>query len=91
MVEWSKEFYTDPSSTGLAGLETDSVSGDSDVSDGPMRHRRVASMSMGEQPNVRDNRISWPQGVNPAQSLVSPEQFESLKLKKELMEQGMQL
>jgi Sec7-like guanine-nucleotide exchange factor len=91
MVEWSKELYTDPNSTGLAGLDTDSISGESDMSDGPMRHRRVASMSMGDGSSGRDHRTSWPQGGNSAASLVSAEQFESLKLKKELMEQGMQL
>ena len=84
MVEWSKELYTDPNTTGLTGQEVDSSSDETDTIDRPTtKHRRTASAAVGEPQSGRDQR----QGVGTA-STDSPEQFESLKLKKDLVEQG---
>ena len=83
MVEWSKELYTDPNTTGLTGQDVDLSGDEGDVSEGPgVKHKRTSSMATGDQ-SGRDHR----QGAGIA-STDSPEQLESLKLKKELMEQG---
>lgn len=84
MVEWSKELYTDPNTTGLTGQDVDLSGDESDIIDGPnTRHRRTASAVVGDHQSGRDQR----QGVG-ITSTDSPQQLESLKLKKELVEQG---
>ena len=88
MVEWSKELYTDPNTTGLtgqdAGQDVDLSSDETDSVEGPStRHRRSASALVGDHQSGRDQRQ-----VGGITSTDSPEQLESLKLKKELVEQG---
>ena len=84
MVEWSKELYTDPNTTGLTGQDADLSGDENDTVEGPStRHRRSASALVGDHQSGRDQRQ-----VGGITSTDSPEQLESLKLMKELVEQG---
>eukprot|EP00731_Ephydatia_muelleri_P031770 Em0023g277a len=80
MVEWSRDFYTDPATTGLTAVRVIVPEGTDSA----------AQLTTDEVANIRKTS-ALAEGTEAVTTVNSPEQFELQKTRKEIMQKGIKL